>query len=77
MGDPQDKATGHGFRATASTILNRRRSDRDVIEAALAHQDQNEIRRIYNRSPERTQLMQDCADLLDSFKGRKPARRAA
>jgi integrase len=63
MGYPQDKATAHGFRATASTILNSRRFDRDVIEAALAHQDQNEIRRIYNRSlymPERTQLMQDC-----------------
>ena len=50
MGYPQDKATAHGFRATASTILNGRRFDRDVIEAALAHQDQNEIRRIYNRS---------------------------
>ncbi len=80
MGYPQDKATAHGFRATASTILNSRRFDRDVIEAALAHQDQNEIRRIYNRSlymPERTQLMQDWADLLDSFKGKKPARQAA
>lgn len=80
MGYPQDAATAHGFRATASTILNSRRFDRDVIEAALAHQDQNEIRRIYNRSlymPERTQLMQDWADLLDSFKGKKPAWRAA
>jgi integrase len=80
MGYPQDKATAHGFRSTASTILNSRRFDRDVIEAALAHQDQNEIRRIYNRSlymPERTQLMQDWADLLDSFKGKKSARRAA
>ncbi|MHC2885626.1 tyrosine-type recombinase/integrase [Bradyrhizobium barranii] len=80
MGYPQDRATAHGFRSTASTILNSRRFDRDVIEAALAHQDQNEIRRIYNRSlymPERTQLMQDWADLLDSFKGKKPARRAA
>src|SRR6266702_1647228 len=59
---PQDKATAHGFRSSASTILNSRRFDPDVIEAALAHQDQYEIRRIYNRSlymPERTQLMQD------------------
>jgi hypothetical protein len=31
--------------ATASTVLNERRFDRDVIEAALAHQDENEIRR--------------------------------
>ena len=80
MGYPQDKATAHGFRATASTILNSRRFDRDVIEAALAHQDQNEIRRIYNRSlylPERTRLLQDWADLLDRLKGKKPTWRAA
>jgi integrase len=80
MGYPQDKATAHGFRATASTILNSLRFDRDVIEAALAHQDQNEIRRIYNRSlymPERTKLMQDWADLLDNFKAKNSGRRAA
>ena len=78
MGYPQDKATAHGFRATASTILNSRRFDRDVIEAALAHRDPNEIRRTYNRSvymPERTQLMQEYADLLDSFKGKRPSRK--
>jgi hypothetical protein len=42
-----------------------------VIEAALAHEDENEVRRIYNRSlylPERTRLLQDWADLLDSFR---------
>jgi len=80
MGYPQDKVTAHGFRATASTILNSRRFDSDVIEAALAHRDPNEIRRIYNRSlymPERTKLMQDWADLLDSLKGKKPTRRVA
>jgi integrase len=50
VGYPQDKAAAHGFRATASTILNGRRFDRDVIKAALAHQDQNEICRIYSQS---------------------------
>jgi len=34
----------YGFRATASTILNRRGHDPDVIEAALAHQNKNAIR---------------------------------
>jgi integrase len=80
MGYPQEKVTAHGFRATASTILNSRGFEPDVIEAALAHQDQNEIRRIYNRArymPERVKLLQSWADLLDTFKKQKPARRAA
>ncbi|MGA2871384.1 MAG: tyrosine-type recombinase/integrase, partial [Verrucomicrobiota bacterium] len=56
MGYRKDQATSHGFRATASTILNERGYSPDVIEAALAHQDENEMRRIYNRAlylPER------------------------
>lgn len=59
----------HGFRFSASTILNERGYDRDVIEAALAHQD--EVRKAYNRSrylPQRTKLVQDWADLLDEFR---------
>jgi hypothetical protein len=42
-----------------------------VIEAALAHQDSNMIRRTYNRStywPDRVKLLQSWADLLDQFK---------
>ena len=56
---------------TASSILNSRGFDPDVIEAVLAHQDQNSIRRAYNRATYRDQriaLMQDWADLLDEFK---------
>jgi integrase len=45
MGYTQDEMTAHGFRAAASTILNARGFDRDVIEAALGHQDGNKIRR--------------------------------
>lgn len=80
MGYSKDQATAHGFRSTASTILNERGFDADVIEAALAHQDDDEMRRIYNRAlylPERKKLMQDWADLLASFKKQKLARRAA
>ena len=72
MGYEQDEMTAHGFRATASTILNSRGINPDVIEAALGHQDEDEIRRAYNRAkywPERVKLMQDWADLLDSFRG--------
>jgi integrase len=80
MGYSKDQATAHGFRSTASTILNERGFDADVIEAALAHQDDDEMRRIYNRAlylPERKKLMQDWADLMDSFKKPNMVRRAA
>jgi integrase len=40
----------HGLRALASTTLNEQGFDHDVIEAALAHIDKNEIRRAYNRA---------------------------
>jgi integrase len=71
MGYTQDEMTAHGFRASASTVLNARGYNPDVIEAALGHQDENEIRRVYNRAkywPERVKLMQDWADLLDTFR---------
>lgn len=71
MGYGKDKVTSHGFRATASSILNERGFDADVIEAALAHQDQNSVRRAYNRSTywvQRVVLMQKWADLLDEFR---------
>src|SRR5206468_19486 len=61
MGYAKNEMTSHGFRATASTILNERGFSPDVIEAALAHQDENAIRRAYNRTTywaERVKLMQ-------------------
>lgn len=71
LGFTQDEMTAHGFRASASTILHDRGYDSRVIESALGHQDENEIRRAYNRAkywPERIKLMQDWADLLDVFR---------
>ncbi len=71
MGFTQDEMTAHGFRAAASSILNERGFRPDVIEAALGHQDQNEIRRAYNRAsywPERIELMQAWADCIDRLK---------
>ena len=50
MGYESKKVSAHGFRVTASTILNTRGYEPDVIEAALAHHDKNVIRRTYNRS---------------------------
>lgn len=71
MGYAKEEMTPHGFRSSASTILNERGFSPDVIESALAHQDENEIRRAYNRAtywPERVKLMQAWADILDDFK---------
>jgi len=44
------KLVAHGLRSIASTALNEAGFNADVIEAALAHSDRNEVRRAYNRS---------------------------
>jgi len=44
------KLVAHGLRSIASTALNEQGFNSDVIEAALAHSDRNEVRRAYNRS---------------------------
>jgi len=62
------KATGHGFRATASTILNEHGFTPDVIERQLAHTERNQVRAAYNHAqylPERRKMMQWWADYLD------------
>ncbi|MFG1383999.1 tyrosine-type recombinase/integrase [Xanthobacter versatilis] len=74
MGFTQEEMTAHGFRAAASSILNEKGHSPDVIEAALGHLDQNEVRRAYNRAtywPERVVLMQAWADMLDAFRALK------
>ncbi|WP_299881379.1 integrase arm-type DNA-binding domain-containing protein [uncultured Sulfitobacter sp.] len=73
MGYSKEEVTAHGFRATASTILNTHGFDADVIEAALAHQDQNAIRRTYNRATywnKRVSLMQAWAVLSSRLKAK-------
>ena len=42
------RATVHGFRRTASTILNERGFNRDWIERQLAHCERNDVRDAYN-----------------------------
>jgi integrase len=71
MGYAKEEVCAHGFRTSASTILNERHFNSEVIEVALAHQDEDEVRRAYNRAkywPERIKLLQDWADLLDQFR---------
>ena len=62
------RATTHGFRATASTILNEQGFKPDVIERQLAHLERNTVRAAYHRAeylPERRRMMQEWADYLD------------
>ncbi len=44
------KLVAHGLRSIAITGFNEQGFNADVIEAALAHSDKNEVRRAYNRS---------------------------
>ena len=64
--------TAHGFRSTASLLLNESGHwPSDVIEHALAHQDKNAIRAIYNRTSywnACAEMMQWWSDQLDALK---------
>lgn len=68
------KMTAHGFRSTASSLLNEsNRWNPDAIERALAHQDGNAVRAVYNRTAywdERVEMMQWWSDELDALKAR-------
>lgn len=68
------RATGHGFRSTASTILNEHGFREDVIERQLAHGERNSVRAAYNHAqylPERRKMMQWWANYLDELATKK------
>jgi integrase len=80
IGYSKEEVCAHGFRSSASTILNERGFDQNVIETALAHQDEDAVRAVYNRAkywPQRIKLLQDWADLLDEFRKLSAAKTAA
>lgn len=72
MGFDGDTITGHGFRATARTILDEVLGFRtDFIEHQLAHAVKDPNGRAYNRTAhleERKKMMQLWADYLDGLK---------
>ncbi len=71
MGFEQNEMTAHGFRAMASTNLHERGYVHDVIETQLAHLVGSDVSRAYNRAlywPQRVELMQAWADMLDEFR---------
>jgi integrase len=68
------RTTGHGFRSTASTILNENGFQPDVIERQLAHCERNKVRAAYNHAQylsERRKMMQWWADYLDGAAKKK------
>lgn len=73
LGYSGSEMTAHGFRSTASTLLNESgKWSPDAIERALAHQDSNAIRGIYHRGAhwdERVRMAQWWSDHLDELKG--------
>jgi len=63
--------TSHGFRHTASTLLNELGFNGDIIELQLAHVDKNQIRATYNKAQwmnKRVAMMQAWSDYLDGLK---------
>jgi integrase len=66
------RATVHGFRAVASTLLNEMGFHPDCIERQLAHDERNKVRAAYNHAqylPERRRMMQLWANYLDDLAG--------
>lgn len=72
LGYGPDEATAHGFRATASTLLNECGEwNADAIERQLAHVESNKVRAAYARGThweERVRMMQWWADYCDTLK---------
>ena len=85
LGYAKDEATGHGFRATASSLLNESgKWHPDAIERQLAHVESNDARAAYARGghwDERVLMMQWWADHLDQLQtsglGAAAAKKAA
>lgn len=73
LGFSADEVTGHGFRASARTmIVERLGIAESVVEAQLAHSVRDSLGRAYNRTEfmqERVRMMQQWADYLDTLRG--------
>lgn len=72
MGYGPDNMTAHGFRSTASSLLNESgKWSADAIERALSHADANQVRAAYHRGahwPERVEMAQWWCDHLDTLR---------
>lgn len=76
LGYHKDEITSHGFRATASTLLNETGLwHPDAIERALAHKDSDRVRAAYHRGTywdERVRMNQWWSDYLDRLRDNLP-----
>jgi integrase len=71
LGYSSEEMTGHGFRSTASTLLNEKGWNRDAIERQLAHGERDAVRGAYNRAEhlsERRKMMQAWSDYLEGLR---------
>lgn len=72
LGYTSDEVTAHGFRSTASSLLNEcGKWNPDAIERALAHRESNQVRAAYHRSSywtERVLMAQWWSDQLDNLR---------
>lgn len=70
----KSKVTPHGFRATASSILNETGFNPDAIERQLSHMERNGVRAAYTHHAryldERKKMMQWWADYLDELRNK-------
>jgi len=69
-GVEKEQMTLHGFRHTASTMLNEMGFDGDIIEKQLSHTDRNQVRSTYNKAVrlmERKEMMQKWSDRIDEL----------
>jgi integrase len=75
MGFSKDEMTAHGFRSTASTLLNEcGRWPADAIERSLAHKDRDAVRGTYHRGAhwaERIAMAQWWSNHLDDLRNQK------
>lgn len=71
LGYNSDVMTAHGFRSTASTLLNEQGWSPDAIERQLCHMPRDQVRAAYNRAQyldERRRMMQAWGDYLDGLR---------
>jgi integrase len=72
MGYSKEEMTAHGFRATASSLLNESgKWHPDAIERSLAHGESNAVRGAYHRGTywkERVEMAQWWSDHIDQLK---------
>jgi integrase len=73
LGYSKTEMTAHGFRSTASTLLNESRKwSGDAIERQLAHQEEDDTRAAYNFAEfwdERARMMTWWGNYLDDLRG--------